>query len=79
MTALNDFPDVGAAAEFNEPAERHRVHSERQPAYWYRCDAQEAVNMISAGREQTDAARKHSCSIVSRDARGIAAAKLREV
>ena len=79
MNALNDFPGVGAAAEFDEPAELHRVHSDRQPAYRYRCDAQEAVNMIAAGREQTEIARKHSSSIVSRDARGVAAAKPREV
>jgi len=79
VNLLIDFPDVGAAAEFNEPAERHRVHSDRQPEYWYRCGAQEAVNMISAGREQTETARKHACSIVSRDARGVAAAELRAV
>jgi len=60
VNLLIDFPDVGAAPEFNEPAELHRVHSDRQPAYRYRCDAQEAVNMIAAGREQTGTARKHS-------------------
>ena len=76
MHVLIDFPDVGATAEFDKPAERHRVHSDRQPAYWYRRAAQEAAHMITAEREQTETALEHACNIVSLDARGIAAAEL---